>query len=253
MLPDALRLFHSSLFFFCNKKQAVGSPPKALHQSPSCDLQTPFAPKLGPSPSLDDFCVAVCSVDHMRSSRIYHSALASFASYTSTCCLLFRVKHPLFIVCGPERRVATFLKYVRTQNVDINSKGQPCRERLLRVWFQQQLQSPCLSLFCGWGGKGAHAHRSHRGGREDSSWQSAANENGLSSSETSEDASSIGYIGCRALLVDRLQPGAFHIWNGGVGRKTEQGDGEAVQAWERDAKQVLELLGCADRLDVLFK
>jgi hypothetical protein len=41
-------------------------------------------------------------------------------------------RNPVLVILGLQRDIALFLKEMRTRHVDINAKGQPCKERLLR-------------------------------------------------------------------------------------------------------------------------
>jgi hypothetical protein len=81
--------------------------------------------------------VAHCMLDHIRSLRVYCAALDEIcASNAVACHVLLFTPHPTLVFAGEPARVSAALRDMKTRNVDVNSRGQPCKERLLRVHYR---------------------------------------------------------------------------------------------------------------------
>lgn len=79
----------------------------------------------------------IIEINHMRDQSRYVKNLSSWAEELHVELKVLHLKfrkldNHWIIVIGNEKRVKTFKKYLRTRNVDIDSKGRPCKERLLK-------------------------------------------------------------------------------------------------------------------------
>ena len=94
--------------------------------------------------------VCIAKLDHMRNEQKYLKLLNSWAKeLTLYGKILHGGPHSIYVVIvevndSGGASLSEFLKRWRTQNVDVDSQGRPCKERLLSVLCQQQL-SGCLS------------------------------------------------------------------------------------------------------------
>ena len=76
-------------------------------------------------------------INHMRDQSRYVKNLSSWAEELHVELKVLHLKfrkldNHWIIVIGNEKRVKIFKKYLRTRNVDIDSKGRPCKERLVK-------------------------------------------------------------------------------------------------------------------------
>ena len=76
-------------------------------------------------------------INHMRDQSRYVKNLSSWAEELHVELKVLHLKfrkldNHWIIVIGNEKRVKIFKKYIRTRNVDIDSKGRPCKERLVK-------------------------------------------------------------------------------------------------------------------------
>lgn len=79
----------------------------------------------------------IIEINHMRDQSRYVKNLSTWAEELHVELKVLHLKfrkldNHWIIVIGNEKRVKTFKKYLRTRNVDIDSKGRPCKERLLK-------------------------------------------------------------------------------------------------------------------------
>ena len=94
--------------------------------------------------------VCIAKLDHMRNEQKYLKLLNSWAKeLTLYGKILHTGPHSIYVVIvgvnnSGGTSVSEFLKRWRTQNVDVDSQGRPCKERLLSVLCQRQL-SGCPS------------------------------------------------------------------------------------------------------------
>ena len=86
------------------------------------------------------FCVA--RLDHMRNEQKYFKLLNSWAKELAIAGKLFKIAHHSIIVVllGENRSLNEFLKRWRSQNVDIDSRGHPCKEKMLTILCQQSIK-----------------------------------------------------------------------------------------------------------------
>ena len=104
----------------------------------ACAKQTPLGANKGPH-------VCIAKLDHMRNEQKYLKLLNSWAKELALYgTILHTGPHFIYVViselddCGGAS-LNEFLKRWRTRNVDVDSLGRPCKERLLTVLYQQQL------------------------------------------------------------------------------------------------------------------
>ena len=89
--------------------------------------------------------VCIAKLDHMRNEQKYFKLLNSWAKELALYGkVLHTGPHSIYVVIigvndSGGASVSEFLKRWRTQNVDVDSQGRPCKERLLSVLCQQQL------------------------------------------------------------------------------------------------------------------
>eukprot|EP00048_Salpingoeca_helianthica_P008357 m.121682 g.121682 ORF g.121682 m.121682 type:complete len:265 (-) comp14584_c0_seq1:2781-3575(-) len=112
------------------------------------------------SPALE---LAHCSVDHIRSLRTYRAALEAIcASNGLTCHVLLHTAHPIIIFVGAPDAVSAALRDMRTRNVDVNTRGQPCKERLLHVHERRAIPTSVVEAMTGTAARGdEHALLTH--------------------------------------------------------------------------------------------
>ena len=81
--------------------------------------------------------VLVYRLDHMRSKAKYTRLMGEF---TSSCQLrghlLFYKKFILIFLRGERARILEWHRLMTTENVDVDSRGRPCKERMLKEVFQ---------------------------------------------------------------------------------------------------------------------
>jgi hypothetical protein len=111
-------------------------------------------------------------IDHMNDHKGYSKLLASWAKQLKLSGLLFlslqcdpRPRHVFLVLDSPSTLGGTgeFLTRLRTQNVDVNMRGQPCQERMSAIVAELALPH-CEALVPGMevidceGGKKSQAH-----------------------------------------------------------------------------------------------
>jgi hypothetical protein len=94
----------------------------------------------------DSRCVALLRLDHMRRPKPYTDLICSWAQLLNiTGFLLFSGNLILiFLSAETPAAIARYLQLHRTQTVDVDSHGRPCREKMLTVLLQQQQQQQQL-------------------------------------------------------------------------------------------------------------
>ena len=88
--------------------------------------------------------VCVAKLDHMRNEQKYLKLLSSWAKELDIYGkILHTGSHAIYVIITgtSASSVNEFLKQWRTQNVDVDSKGRPCKEKLLRVVCQRELSN----------------------------------------------------------------------------------------------------------------
>ena len=77
------------------------------------------------------------NIDHIRNETLYYKCLQSLCKQTNVSCKVINISdhhREIFVeLTGMERDVKSFLKQWKTQNVDIDSRGKPCKEKLISV------------------------------------------------------------------------------------------------------------------------
>ncbi|XP_071941237.1 RWD domain-containing protein 3-like [Antedon mediterranea] len=79
-------------------------------------------------------CTVLCQLDHMRARTKYCKKLCKWALDLSVRGGIFFVKNLIFILLnGSQINVKEFLVRLKTQNVDVDSHGKSCKERMMKV------------------------------------------------------------------------------------------------------------------------
>ena len=86
----------------------------------------------------------------MRDQSCYVRTLSNWSQELQVCLLVIHLKfqsrkNHWVLIKGADKQVKTFKKYLRTRNVDVDSKGKPCRERLATELFIKTLDE-CQDL-----------------------------------------------------------------------------------------------------------
>ena len=81
--------------------------------------------------------VTLIEIDHMRNQTKYVKHLQAWTSQLSISVLILHVeflaKHWILVNYTEENELKQFMKNLKTQNVDVDSKGKPCKERLSTI------------------------------------------------------------------------------------------------------------------------
>ena len=88
----------------------------------------------------DNLGVTVLLLDHMRAKKAYCATLESWANRLGLAGGILTLayhKHVYIVLRGSSKAVTTFCKRLRTEKVDVDSKGRPCRERQSQVLVHQ--------------------------------------------------------------------------------------------------------------------
>lgn len=88
--------------------------------------------------------VYIARIDHMRNEMKYFKTLRSWASELELGGRVVNAGlHAIYVILvGSTDRLSEFLRRWRTQNVDVDSQGKPCKEKLLSTLCQQSLDEP---------------------------------------------------------------------------------------------------------------
>ncbi|UJR22315.1 hypothetical protein I4U23_025377 [Adineta vaga] len=71
-------------------------------------------------------------IDHMRSPNVYMKHLDQWSNQLSITGRVLVLSHPIFILIeGTNENIRKFIVRLKTETVDIDSRGRPCKERLL--------------------------------------------------------------------------------------------------------------------------
>lgn len=80
---------------------------------------------------------ALLLLDHMRSKvRYTHTILKWATGLALAGCLLFVGKFIFIVLQGPAANVKEYIKLQRSSNVDVDSRGKKCKERMMSVLHQ---------------------------------------------------------------------------------------------------------------------
>lgn len=87
--------------------------------------------------------ISVSKLDHMRNSAKYLKNLRTWADELSVRGkVIDRGRGAVFVVLvGSGDDIRSYLRRWRTERMDIDSKGRPCKERLMEVLYQGQLNT----------------------------------------------------------------------------------------------------------------
>lgn len=93
----------------------------------------------------NDNVLCLIHLDHMRSKSRYISFLKTWSNDLNLSLYLLSYKQYIFvIIIGLKTHKSEFMKRWKLQNVDIDSKGHPCKERKMKVLTEQSLPSEQL-------------------------------------------------------------------------------------------------------------
>lgn len=86
----------------------------------------------------DTLETAIIILDHINDSKRYYKALSNFAHQLSLSCIVFaknpsntagdRIKYAIVIIQSQSNN-SEFIRKLKTENVDLNKAGKPCKER----------------------------------------------------------------------------------------------------------------------------
>ena len=81
--------------------------------------------------------LTVIEIDHMRNRSKYVKCLEQFAMHLSVEILIlhidFKANHWIIVKHDSVDQLKEFVKRLKTQSVDVDAKGRPCKERLSKV------------------------------------------------------------------------------------------------------------------------
>lgn len=85
--------------------------------------------------------VLIARLDHIRNKDKYLKLLQTWARELGVHGKILNVgKHHIYpVLLGPERTIAEFLRRWRTEKVDVDSRGRPCKERMIEVLYQERV------------------------------------------------------------------------------------------------------------------
>ena len=87
-------------------------------------------------------CVLL-KLDHMRSKQKYRKLIVKFANeFVLSGRLLFYGKMIWIILYGKSENIREYLKWHKTGNVDVDSSGKPCKERMMTVLLEKEQELP---------------------------------------------------------------------------------------------------------------
>ena len=100
-----------------------------------------LASKEPPCPDVD---VAVVLLDHIHNSKLYTKRLGKWSKECGVHCTLVDCgSHCIVgIILGECAAVDAFLQAWRTRNVDVDARGRPCKEKMIRVLCRETRQPP---------------------------------------------------------------------------------------------------------------
>ncbi|XP_068677416.1 RWD domain-containing protein 3-like [Montipora foliosa] len=86
--------------------------------------------------------IILLKLDHMRNKTRYVKFISSWAKELELHGRIFFLGHFIFILMtGESENVKEYLHRHKTCNVDVDSSGRPCKERMMNVLFQQEALS----------------------------------------------------------------------------------------------------------------
>ena len=93
---------------------------------------------------IPNMMINIIKIDHMRNERKYFKVLQSWARELALHGKVFNTRvHAVFaVLIGSSCSLSEFLRRWRTQSVDVDSQGRPCKEKLLSVLCQCPLEKP---------------------------------------------------------------------------------------------------------------
>ena len=91
--------------------------------------------------SNDEAELLVIKIDHMRRSGPYVKTLESWSDQLTVSAALFISNDCgiILVIEGDKRSTSKFLLNWKTQNIDVDSKGKPCKEKMTQVLYRETL------------------------------------------------------------------------------------------------------------------
>ena len=88
--------------------------------------------------------ICIVRIDHMRNEPKYFKTLRSWAGELETSGRVINAgRRAIYIILvGSNSKLSEFLRRWRTQSVDVDSQGKPCKEKLISILCQQCLDAP---------------------------------------------------------------------------------------------------------------
>ena len=91
--------------------------------------------------------IMIVKIDHMRKSGAYIRTLESWSLQLglTTLVVTSRDKGIILLSQGDKCQMTKFLLNWKTTNIDVDSKGKPCKERMIQILYREQLRSKDIS------------------------------------------------------------------------------------------------------------
>ncbi|CAH1243128.1 RWDD3 [Branchiostoma lanceolatum] len=95
----------------------------------------------------EDSWLVLLHLDHMRARGKYVKTIVKWTKELSlTGRLLFQERLILILLLGSLRNIKEYITRQRTRSVDVDSAGRSCKERMLRVLWEEKVQEGTVSL-----------------------------------------------------------------------------------------------------------
>ena len=98
---------------------------------------------------VQDHSILIARIDHMRSEAKYFKLLKSWAKQLQLSGKVLNTGlHSIYtVITGEGREVDEFLKRWKTQCVDIDSHGRPCKEKMISILCQEVIKEKMIDEF----------------------------------------------------------------------------------------------------------
>ena len=115
-----------------------------LQQRASCYYRAPTCPKKNNQKGDDSPCsLVLLRLDHMRNRTRYVKLLCSWAKELNVKGSLFFARHLILVLlAGTQPAVKEYVRRHKSCNVDVDSHGKPCKERMITVLTHRE-QDAC--------------------------------------------------------------------------------------------------------------
>jgi hypothetical protein len=90
-----------------------------------------------------ELCVSMIEIDHMRDKRHYIKTIERWNKVLNiTGSVIFYGKLKIFLILfGCEKNLKDFQQQLKTHNIDVDSRGRPCKEKLSKVLCCEYLET----------------------------------------------------------------------------------------------------------------